>query len=238
MSEQLSRSVFERSIQVQGCRFEKSALHIDLVNQDTLVEAGAFLQTVESCSAWWWGDFMVAYCAFRLEQDEADNGRAYDELVRADKLVRYTGDYAEIAKVEAGTLKQRKCVAAFFKPCTRVHGLDYTHHRIAMWGSGGDLAVAQEWLRLAEVNRWKPSELKAAINRKRRRESEPDEPLPQLVLPMEVVECRRWASAAITRVDDMEMEEAKALLIELEGVALVIKALAAKVTANATAIAA
>ena len=152
---------------------------------------------------------------------------AFDEIVRGEKLVRYAAQHAEACGVEVQTLQLWKSVAQFFRePLTRVKGLDWEHHRIAKWGSGGDLAVAQELLALALEKGWKASRLKAHINQtKRADEAEADGPEAQSLLPIELTNCRRWASAAIHQVADIPEKDAWAHWAELEQVRAYITAL-------------
>jgi hypothetical protein len=225
---------------IPGCEFGEVALTFSEVSAEVLALAGARLQVWEKKAAWYWGDYMVAYCDFVLEQDERErredakeHGRAFiplDEMARGEALVRYSSQYAGTAGVEPGTLWQRKSLASFYQPCTRVQGLTYDHHRIAKWGSGGDLAVAQELLALALEKGWKASRLKAHINQTKRDDQGDDEgPTAQTLLPMELVACRRFASAHIASVADMDVEEARAHLAELEQVHAYIMALTRRV---------
>jgi hypothetical protein len=214
MSEQTKLRVFERSIAIPGCRFQRSALLFDRVDGETLVAAGAFLQSVDACAAWWWGDFLAAYCGYELKAEEDENG-ALDELTRQDRLKQYSARYATISGKEPKTLWHWKSAADFYNSSRRREELSWSHHIEAQGGSSGDKAVADGWLDKAVEHRWSVSELRAAIRREKRALTEPDEPLPQLVLPMELVEARRYASAAIKRVDDMAIDEARALLVEL-----------------------
>lgn len=228
MSKRTELVAFERSIVIPGCRFTKSGLIIDRVDEETLVAVGAYLQAVDACAAWWWGDFLAAFCGFRLKADEKDAGQKFDELTKQERLRNYGAQYASICGKEPKTLWHWKGVAEFYESSRRREDLSWTHHVEAKDGSGGDKAVADNWLDLAEKNRWGVSELRAAIRRQKRAEQEPDEPMPQMILPMELVQARRYASTAIKRVDDMELDEARALLAELTPVLLFASALAAR----------
>lgn len=232
MRELMQRAVFEKSIAIDGCRFTPTALQFSRVDEETLVTAGAFLQAIENCSAWWWGDFLAAYCGYNLKVDEKENGGAFDELTRRDKEKQYSARYAAICAKEPKTLAHWKGVATFFNSSRRREELTWSHHIEAKEASDGDAAVADHWLDLAEKHKWTHAQLRAAIRRTKQAEQEPNEPMPQLILPMEVVQCRRWAGAAIKRVDDMDIEEAVALLKELDNVITLAKALASRV-ANA-----
>ena len=119
-------------------------------------------------------------------------------------------------------------VADFYNSSRRREELSWTHHCEARDGSGGDQAVADNWLDLAEKHHWSVSQLRAAMRKQARDEQEPNEPLPQLVLPMELVQARRYASTTIGRVTEMEEQEAKALFVELTPVMQFWQALATR----------
>lgn len=229
MSKQNELRVFEQNIAIRGVKFTRTGLQFEQVDEDLLVEVGAFLQAVDACSAWWWGDFLAEYCGWSLRKDEIDAGSKFDPLTAREKVKHYTARYASICDREPKTLSHWKSVSDFFKSSRRREDLSHGHHIEAMNAAAGDQAIADNWLELAEKHNWSVSQLRSAIRKAKWAKEEPEEPMPQLCLPMEVVSCRRWASAAIHRVDDMDLDEAKALLLELEQVAAVIAALARRV---------
>lgn len=219
MSEKNKLAVFERmGVIASGVRWTHNALTFERVDEGTLVAAGAFLQAVDQASAWWWGDFLVEYCGYSLKSDEKEAGKAFDALTAETKLKQYTARYAGIAGREPKTLWHWRAVAEFFNSSRRREELSWTHHCEAKDGSGGDKAVADNWLDMAQQHGWSVSQLRAAIRKAKRAEREPEEPLPQMVLPMEIVAARRWAGMASKRVlaGDMPREEMAALLVEME----------------------
>lgn len=226
MSETRLARVLEKNVWVSGCRFTRSAMFIDVMDEATLVSAGALLQTVEGSRAWWWGDFINAWCKWRLAQDEKDGEREPDPKVREQRAVRYAAQYARIAHVEVGTVIQWKAVAAFFEPLSRLNDLSWAHHQEAYMGSGGDLAVAQNWLDEALRNGWSKAQLRGAIRAKKQREAQgggEDEPMREVMFP-EWDNAARWASAAITRVDDMDEDELKTIIADADALMRLIKA--------------
>lgn len=231
MSKKTELAVFEGAMPaIEGVRFTRNALVFERVDEGALVAAGAFLQAVDACAAWWWGDFLAAYCGWSLKKDESDAGSKFDALTAVDRLKHYTARYAAIAGKEPKTLMMWKGVSEAFKSSRRREDLTWSHHAEVKFGCDGDEAVEDNWLDLAEKHRWSVSQLRAAMRKTKRSEQEPDEPLPQLILPMEVVECRRYATAAIKRVDDMALEEARALLEELTPVLALAAALNRRLT--------
>jgi len=228
MSKKTELAVFEKTIAIAGVRVTRTAMEFATTDAETLRDAGAFLQAVDACSAWWWGDFLAAYCGYEIKAEEDENG-PMDELTRGDKLKQYSAKYAVIANREPKTLWQYLWVARFYNSSCRQEQLTWTHHVEATVGADGDLAKAQEWLDAAIKHRWSSSELRAAIRKaKRADEADADGPEAQSLLPIELTNCRRWASAAIHRVDDMDVEEARAHLAELDQVLAYAKALHAR----------
>lgn len=231
MSKKNELGVFQDSIAIPGVKFTRTSLEFDRVDEDALVKVGSFLQAVDACSAWWWGDFLVAYCGYNVGKEEKELATKFDEITHGEKLKQYSSQYSLICNREAKTLAHWRGVADFFNSSRRREELSHTHHVEAQNGSDGDSAVADNWLDLAVANRWSVSQLRAAIRQQKRAANEPDEPLPQLILPLPLVECGRWAGMARKRVDDMDLSEAKALLAELQPILNLSALLAAKVVA-------
>lgn len=229
MSEKLQEKVFDQFISVPGCRLTKTALIFDTIDESTLINAGACLQTTEGCRAWWWGDFLNAWCEWQLSQEDEKTKRdaRIDPEYRERCWVYYTGRYAEIAGVESGTLRDWRQMAAFYKAGCRQPILSWAHHWEARAGAGGDLAVAQDWLGQAVANDWSKTDLRAAIRAKRKldRGEEDEHPIPKHTHMEEVVACNRWSRMQLNRIGDMEKEEAQFWLNELTPTAKFIAAL-------------
>jgi len=228
MSKKTELEVMERigqSMTASGVRVTRTGLVFTKVDAGALQEAGAFLQTVDACSAWWWGDYLAAYCGYEIKAEEDEHG-PMDEITKGERLKKYSATYAGIAGKEPKTLAHYLSTSRFYAHSSRRREeLTFSHHVEAKEGSGGDEAVADQWLDAAVQNRWSHSELRAAIRKTKRAEQEPDEPMPQTLLPMELVACRRFAITHIRKVDDMSDEDKKAHLAELEHVLAYIIAL-------------
>lgn len=219
-----------RSIAASGVRVTRTGLEFARVDEQALQEAGSFLQTVDACSAWWWGDFLAAYCGYEVKAEEDEHG-PMDEITKGDRMKQYSARYAAISGKEPKTLWHYLSTSRFYSNSSRRREeLTFTHHVEARDGAGGDEAIADQWLDAAVENRWSASELRAAIRKTKRAKQEPDEPMPQTLLPMELVACRRFASAHLAKVADMDVDEARAQLVELEKVLEYIKALTLRVS--------
>lgn len=229
MSKKNELAVFQSSIAIPGVKFTRTALEFDHVDEDALVKVGSFLQAVDACSAWWWGDFLVAYCGYNVREEEKELGTKFDAMTHGEKLKQYSAKYSTICDREPKTLAHWRGVADFFNSSRRREELSHGHHIEAQNGSDGDNSVADNWLDLAIEKRWSVSQLRAAIRQQKRAATEPDEPMPQMILPLHLVECARWSGMAKNRVESMEIAEAKALLAELQPILALAALLATKV---------
>lgn len=235
MSKAQQLEVLGRDIVVPGCTFSKTALRLSVVDEATLLHAGAFLDQVEASRAWWHGDYLLAYCEFRLAQESATlRKEAQADPAMVQRLYRrYTAERSDIAKVEVDTLHEWRNVADFYEPLRRRSELSNRHHVEAMQAAGDDSAVADNWLDQAIENRWSVPQMRAAIRKAKHSAAEPDEPLPQ-VTQQELFACARWARTVTKRVDDMDIEEAKQLLSDLQPILALSARLAARVASSET----
>jgi hypothetical protein len=234
MSKRTELQVMEQTIAIPGVRFTRTSMIFERLEEATLVAAGAFLQAVDECGAWWRGDHLAAYCGYNIGLEEKENGRAFDELTKQDKLKQYTSRYATTWNREPKTLHGYLAMSRFYNLDCRQSELSWSHHWEAAVGARGegDLATAQNWLDLAMKHRWSVSELRAAIRNAKRAEAATAEPAAQMLLPVELVNCRRFVCAHIASVADMDIEDARAQLAELEQVHAYIVALTRRVSAS------
>jgi hypothetical protein len=236
MSKTGELEVMDRMIAIEGVRVTRTAMVFTSVDEAALRRAGLFLQSVDACAAWWWGDFLAAYCGYEIKAEEDEHG-PMDELTKGDRLKQYSAKYAVIANKEPKTLAHYRSAARFYNSSRRREELTWSHHVEAQHAANGDEAVADNWLDLASKHSWSHSDLRAAIRKaKRAEEAEPDLPEAQSLLPMELTNCRRWASAALHRVPDMEEKEARAYLAELEQVHALIVALTRRLSPTLSAL--
>ncbi|MEY5101109.1 MAG: hypothetical protein RJA36_3828 [Pseudomonadota bacterium] len=230
MSKATQLEVLDRDITIPGCVLTRTGLKLDTIDEATLLHVGAFLDQVDASRAWWHGDYLLAFCEFRLAAESKnvrDEAKA-DPKMRQRLFRRYTAERIDIAKVELDTLHEWRDVAGFYSLLRRRSNLSNNHHLEAMVASGGDAAVADEWLDKAEENKWTVPQLRAAIRQAKRAQQEPDEPMPE-VTQQELFACQRWARTVVKRVDDMPRGEAEQLLRELQPILALATALAARV---------
>jgi hypothetical protein len=233
MSKAQQLEVLSNDIKVRGCAFTPTALVLDVVNEETLLHAGVFLAQVEGCRSWWWGDYLLAYCGFRLETegDSLRDEAKRDPAMRQKLFRRYTAEREDVAHVDVKTLNEWRDTADFYKVARRRAELSNQHHVEAMQGADGDEAIADEWLDKAVANHWTRPQLRAAIRRSKQSLSEPDEPMPQF-MQQELFACARWARTTSKRVDDMQTNEAQQLLVSLQPILDLATRLAAKIAAT------
>jgi len=231
MSKRTELQVMEQTIAIPGVRFTRTSIVFERVDEETLIAVGAFLQAVDECGAWWRGDHLAAYCGYNIGLEEKENGRAYDELTKQDKLKQYASKYSATWNREPKTLQGYMAMARFWNIPCRQGELSWSHHWEAACGSGtGDLSTAQNWLDLAIKHKWSSSQLRAAIRNAKRAEAAAPEPEAQMLLPVELVNCRRFVCAHIASEADMDIEDARAQLAELEQVHAYIVALTRRVS--------
>lgn len=217
MSKAQELEVLKNDIRVQGCTFSPIGLHLQEVNEETLLHAGAFLAQVETSRSWWFGDYLLAYCAFCVAQ-ESDYTQAEakrDPKLRNRLYRRYTAERAEIAPVTLQTLHEWREVCDFYEMPRRRGELSNQHHLESMWAAeSGDKAVADEWLARAIENKWTVPQLRKAIRQAKQADTEPTEPMPE-VTQTELFACARWSRTVIKRVPDMDLHEVEQLLADL-----------------------
>lgn len=201
-------------------RFSQTALTFVQINEDTLAEAGSWLQRVEGCRAWWWGDFLCAYCEYALGQ-EPTTYRLPDERER--RHVHYTARYAAAAGAEPETLSMWRCVSQYYRPQQRHAALSFGHHAEAYKAHANDKPAAQRWLARAKEHGWSVSQLRAAIRLDRERAIS-EEPRPTLMIH-DVLACARWANAKLRHLDEITDDVAMQLLREFEPIERLLSAL-------------
>jgi hypothetical protein len=196
-----------------GVRFTKTHLHIEKVTQETLSEASAWLQRVEGCRAWWWGDLLCSMFDFRLhmEHERADD---MDAATASYHMNKYALEVAEAQGLEANTVKHWRLLASFYKPLCRHNDLTWSHHWEAYAGSDNDVAIAQDWLAKAHKHGWSKSELRAQILAAKQKQ-DIAEPMPTLQIA-DLGNCARWAKARLKNVDDLSPTDAALILREME----------------------
>lgn len=217
MSKNSELEVMEKMITIEGVRVTRTAMVFTRLDEVSLRRAGLYLQAVDACLAWWWGDFLAAYCGYEIKAEEDEHG-PMDEIAKGDRLKQYSAKYAAIANKEPKTLWQYLWIShAFSNSSRRREELTWSHHVEAAAAANGDDAVADNWLDAAVEHNWSRSELRAAIRKsKRAGEDERDGPPAQTLLPMELVQARRWGSAHLASVDAADIEELVAQVREVQ----------------------
>lgn len=216
---------------VDGCDFTHTGLTFARIDEATLLRAGAFLQWVDRCRDWWWGDFLVAYAEFRLSADYDPKAlAAMDDQTKEKHRRHYVRNHGSVTngRERADTQVERYLLARFFTEGTRRAALSVDHHLVAMKYSDRDLAEAQDWLEKAEDAGWTRNELRAEM-KAAKRPSATGEVEKITVTQGELFAAKRWARKEQQRVGDMEPEEAEAILRDLQPILQLATMLAAKV---------
>lgn len=202
---------------VPGARFTQTALLIDKTDERTITQIGRYLQTIDACVAWWWGDFIEAWCQRKLAEENAKvKAEASGDDEKRERLyVHYTTEYARLTGRDEYTVMQWRAVAAFFKVGSRLPTLSWSHHHEAMHGADGNVSVALEWMKRAVKNKWSKTQLRAAIRSMNAHGDDDDSIMPS-VRYAEVIQFKRWASTTLKRLPGMEASEAKMLRADLQ----------------------
>lgn len=202
---------------VPGARFTQTALLIDKNDERTIAQIGRYLQTIDACVAWWWGDFIEAWCQRKLTEENArvKAEASGDDEKRERLYVHYTAEYARLTGRDEYTVMQWRAVAAFYKVGCRRPTLSWSHHDEARAGADGNVETAIDWLKRAEKNKWSKTQLRAAI-RSMNAQGDGDDSIMPSVHYAEVIQFKRWASTTMKRLPDMQASEAKMLRADLQ----------------------
>lgn len=202
---------------VPGARFTQTALLIDKNDERTITQIGRYLQTIDACVAWWWGDFIEVWCQRKLAEENAKvkAEASGDEEKRERLYVHYTAEYARLTGRDEYTVMNWREVAAFYEVGRRRPTLSWSHHQEAMNGSQHDIKEALKWLDKAEKTKWSKTQLRAAIRSMNATGDDDDSIMPS-VRYAEVIQFKRWASITFKRLPDMQASEAKMLRADLQ----------------------
>jgi len=225
--------VLNKSIVVRGCKFSHVALTFELVDEETILAAGACLQEMENCGDWWWGDFLVAYADWRLREDDCSNE---PEDVQEKMRRHFVRNHPSVlnGRVLAETHVERYRVARFYDSRCRHPQLSNEHHHAAMDASGGDVAVAQDWLEKAVKHQWTKQELRAQIKAAKRAQTT-GAAVVNVLPQQELFAFNRWSRKVIACLPDMERDEVVAMRRELEPAAKLIAQLDARLAGPSVA---
>jgi hypothetical protein len=210
MPEKNKIATISKAIALDGCIFTPTALVFKQVDKATLARAGHYLQTVEGCRAWWWGDFINCYCTWKLSQQRGK----VDGEQKERQFIHYTAEFAALSGLEECTLKQWRGVSVFYKPFSRLNGLSWSHHQEAWVGAGGNLDVALAWLKRSLQEDWSKTELRAAIRKEAQHDIDDEPPAPSRYA--EVLAFKVWVTRASKRIGSLDDLEAMTLRQDLQ----------------------
>jgi hypothetical protein len=186
----------DNNLSIAGLELTRNSLVIPKEATDSQVASvGHFLQSVEGSKAWWWGDYFIA-----LETRKGEH---------------YTSEWAELAGVTSGTLRNWKSVAGFFESSCRHDSLSWQHHYEAMCGADGDLAIAQNWLQLADENKWSVSQMRKAIRQANREHNDDDDPGPPELPYQALYDADHWATSKLQEIKALPKTEKQRLFNNL-----------------------
>jgi hypothetical protein len=137
-------------------------------------------------------------------------------------------EFAELNGMDIEPCREAKQVAAFYPHDLRNPHLNWKHHREAMQGADGDVAVAQTYLDLAFAEDLSVGALRKAIRKDKATEKQPaNDPGPPSIPFERLFDADAWAVGGISQIramDESERDELRgrianliALVKELEG---------------------
>ena len=166
------------------CVLSRNSLAI--ANEEGFHQAGAALAAMDSCSQWWWGDYLLFA--------EKNNLKSVLDAAHADLHRSRIQCYVECARL--------------FAPEDRNPALTFTHHEAVMYilGDQGTVTQAKRWLARAVAEKMTVGELREAMRiDKRKGENDPG-PMRGVFRITDFIKVSRWSETV--KVADLPKEEA------------------------------
>jgi hypothetical protein len=225
--------VISQDIALPGCTLTPNALIVTHPSEETFKHVARYLQTVEACRAWWWGDYLNAYCAVKIAALNASQRKpsAMDEAAKEHVYVHYTAGFAAVSGVEETTLRHWRMVSAFFEVGSRLPTLSWSHHHEAWSGASGNRKQAAKWLAKAQAEGWSKTELRAHIRGEAITEDDPSTPPP--IRMQELIACSRWARGMVKQLSALKPADLQTIRPDLEPVVQLAKQIDARLGGKA-----
>lgn len=160
-----------------------------IANEAGFQQAGAMLVQIDSCSQWWWGDY--------LAHAETHGFKSVLDQARSD--------------LHRSTIYSYKECARFYAPEDRHPELSFGHHVAVMYCLGVDAVVkeAKTWLNLAATGGLTVGELREQIRASRRAGENDPGPMRGVVRITDFVKVSRWSENV--KAADLEPQQAEEL---------------------------
>ena len=183
MTNQLAERPKQVLLNLEGVTLTENSLII--TDHDSFVRAGNALATLDSCSQWFWSDYL---------QYGEDNGlKSVLDSARAD--------------LHRSTLHSYVQAGRFYPPSERVVGLSFSHHSAVLYvlGRSATLAEAKAYLLQAKEEGLTVGETRELIrNSKRSDECDPG-PIRGIIRSTDFAKLSKWS--AKLDVDDLSDDE-------------------------------
>lgn len=165
------------SLDLPGCYLSRNSLSID--GPEAFARVGLALALIDSCSQWWWGDYLL--------YAERNNLKSILDSARADLHRSTIQSYVECARLYA--------------PDDRHADLSFSHHAAVMYilGMEGTVEEAKKWLVRAAAGELTVGELREAMRADKRTGEQDPGPMRGVVRITDFVKISRWAETVHAR---------------------------------------
>lgn len=172
------------SLDVSECVLSRNSLTIR--SENGFLQAGTALACMDSCSQWWWGDYLV--------YAEKHHLISVLESARADLHRSTIYSYVECARL--------------YTPEDRHPDLSFGHHAAIMYmiGQDGTVAQAKKWLARAAEEKMTVGELREVMRDDQRKGEKDPGPMRGVVRITDFYKISRWTETVTTK--DLAVEEA------------------------------
>lgn len=203
-------------VQIQGAQFTETGLILQNTDERTLREAGAIVMRLRKAIDWCLGDVTATWLKFITAKDRAQGIKPETERQARQLELNHIAEYADAYDMNRDVLADHESLARFFPQSMRRPALTFQHHAEAFAGCDGDLAVANEWLGMAESKSWTVAELRAFIRRQKAvvaPDADTDPVNPDL--DRKVGEIELWAAKRLRLANDLSPASARVMLAQL-----------------------
>ncbi len=171
------------SLELSGVTLTRHSLEIE--DQQAFHRAGNALAAMDSCSQWWWGDYL-------LFAEKYDLGTVLDQQ-RPD--------------LHHSTINSFIHAARFYAIKDRHPGLSFTHHQAVMYslGEDGSITEARKWLERAASKKWTVGDLREAMRMEKRKSEGDPGPMRGVVRITDFVKISRFC--ATVKVAELPADE-------------------------------
>lgn len=178
-------------LDVSDCLLTRNSLAIS--SEAGFMQAGLALACMDSCSQWWWGDYLL--------YAEKHNLKTVLDSARGDLHRSTINSYVECARL--------------YSPEDRHPDLSFSHHSAIMYilGVDGTVQQAKKWLKIAAVigedgRQMTVGELREKMRAHGRKDEQDPGPMRGVVRITDIIKLERWTETVCVKdLPDTEAQE-------------------------------